>query len=104
MSADEILDQEIMLGRFNRLINELAKGATARNSFQPWEIDLLLDIETCELERRRRLETLRQYQRAVERQMQTGAGPPMKLSEFLELRARRRELLNGGHRKNQPAA
>jgi len=43
------------------------------------------------LERRRRMEILRQYQRAVERQMATGPGPPMKLSEFLAIRARRRD-------------
>jgi hypothetical protein len=63
----------------------------ARNSFQPWEVEILMDLENCHLERRRRLEILRQYQRAVEKQMATGPGPPMKLSEFLAMRARRRE-------------
>jgi hypothetical protein len=62
----------------------------ARNSFQPWEIDILLDLEACELESRRRLEILRQYERAVERQLESGPGPPMKLSSFLILRAQRR--------------
>jgi hypothetical protein len=54
-------------------------------------VEILMDLENCPLDRRRRLDILRQYQRAVERQMQTGPGPPMKLSEFLIMRARRRE-------------
>ncbi|HWB85433.1 MAG TPA: hypothetical protein VG675_14920 [Bryobacteraceae bacterium] len=80
-----------MLNRFNRLMGELMRGTIVRNSFQPWELEILLDIETCQLDRRRRWEILRQYQRAVERQMETGPGPPMKLSSFLEMRTRRRE-------------
>ena len=89
--VDELVQLELTLNRFNRLIGELMRGAIARNSFQPWEVEILLDIGSCPLERRRRLEILRQYQRAVERQMTPGPGPPMKLSQFLEERARRRE-------------
>jgi hypothetical protein len=37
------------------------------------------------------MEILRQYQRAVEKQMEMGPGPPMKLSEFLIRRAQREE-------------
>ena len=73
-----------MLGRFNRLISELARGVITRNSFAPWEIEIILDLQTCKLEPRRRSETMRQYQRAVERQMERGPGPPMKLSDFLK--------------------
>jgi len=89
--ADNLVELELMLNRFNRLVAELMRGAIARNVFQPWEIDLLLDIESCPLDRRRRLETLRQYQRAVERQLDTGPGPPMKLSVFLAMRAAAKE-------------
>jgi hypothetical protein len=91
MSADELIELEVMLNRFNRLISEVMRGALARNSFQAWEVEILVDLENCQLDRRRRLEILRQYQRAVERQMAVGPGPPMKLSEFLTIRARRRE-------------
>jgi len=91
MAADELIEQELMLNRFNRLIGEVMRGALARNSFQPWEAGILMDLENCQLERRRRMEILRQYQRAVERQMIAGPGPPMKLSEFLVTRTRRRE-------------
>ena len=78
-----------MLGRFNRLMGELARGAITRNNFAPWEIELLIDIQTCILEPRRKSEIMRQYERAVRRQMESGPGPPMKLSEFLTIRANR---------------
>ena len=91
MAAEELVELELMLNRFNRLIGEVMRGVLARNSFQPWEVEILFDLENCRLERRRRLEILRQYQRAVERQMTAGPGPPMKLSEFLAMRALRRE-------------
>jgi len=42
--ADDLVAQELMLNRFNRLMGELMRGAITRNVFQPWEIDLLLDI------------------------------------------------------------
>ena len=82
---------ELTLNRFRRLIGEVTRGALARNSFQPWEVEILMDLENCKLERRRRMDILRQYQKAVERQMFEAPGPPMKLSEFLEPWARRRD-------------
>ena len=94
--ADDLVEQELMLNRFIRLMGELMRGVITRNVFQPWEMDLLLDIESCPLDRRRRLEILRQYQRAVERQLDTGPGPPLKLSAFLAMRAAGKEArLNG---------
>jgi hypothetical protein len=89
--ADDLVLVELMLNRFRRLVGELQKGSITRNDFHPWEIELLLDMETCQLERKRRTDILRQYQRAVERQLEMGSGPPMKLSEFLQLRATKRE-------------
>lgn len=79
-----------MLNRFRRLMGELIKGMTARNSFEPWEIAILLDFDTCDLPSRRRTEILRQYQRAVERQLEAGPGPPLLLSHFLVIREQRR--------------
>ena len=92
MRHHEEVDSETVLAQFNRLIQELLRGNMNRNTFRPWEIDILLDIETCEIREATRRETLRRYQRAVQRQMEKGAAKPMKLSEYLEsLRARRRE-------------
>jgi hypothetical protein len=89
---NEEVDAETVLAQFNRLIQELLRGNMARNTFRPWEIEILLDIESCEIRDSTRRETLRRYQRAVQRQMEKGANKPMKLSEYLEsLRVRRRE-------------
>jgi hypothetical protein len=89
MPADDLVELEIMLNRFNRLIGEVMAGYLRRNSFLPWELDILIDIESCRLDRRRRMEILRQYRRAVQHQLEKGPGPPMKLSAFLEMRAAR---------------
>jgi hypothetical protein len=94
-TANDLVELEIMLGRFNRLMGELARGVITRNNFAPWEVELLLDIQTCKLEPRRKSETMRQFQRAVERQMDLGPGPPMKLSEFLTMRANRDSKTGG---------
>ena len=90
ISADEYEQREIQLNRFRRLVGELLRGQISRNSFAPWEIEILIDFDACELPSRRRMEIIRQYQRAVEKQLQTGVGPPMRLSQFLVLREQRR--------------
>jgi hypothetical protein len=91
MPPEDLSQLEIQLHRFNKLLAEVMRGPVTRNSFQPWEFQILLDLEHCQIERRRRLEILRQYQRAVAKQMERGPGPPMKLSQFLAQRARRHE-------------
>jgi hypothetical protein len=91
MPPEDLCQLEIQLHRFNKLMAEVMRGPITRNSFQPWEFEILLDMEHCQIERRRRLEILRQYLRAVAKQMDRGPGPPMKLSRFLALRARRHE-------------
>ena len=92
-SADDYEQRELQLNRFKRLIGELTRGEMNRNCFEAWEIDLLLDYDTCQLPARRRVDILRQYQKAVERQMESGPGPPIKLSHFLVLREQRRNAL-----------
>jgi hypothetical protein len=99
MLSDDLAELEIMLNRFNRLIAEVMEGRCRRNSFLPWELDILLDMENCQLDRRRRLEILRQYRRAVQRQMEKGPGPPMKLSTFLQMRAARAATMQDRARK-----
>lgn len=87
---ERTLDSEAVLAQFNKLIMELVRGTMNRNTFRPWEIELLLDIEACQLRDSAKRETLRRYQRAVQKQMEKGAPAPMKLSEFLEsVRARK---------------
>jgi hypothetical protein len=88
--AEDIIALELMLNRFRKLITEILRGAIVRSTFQPWEVEILVDMYSVNLEPRRRQEILRQYQRAVEKQLEMGPGPPMKLSEYLQLRTTRR--------------
>ena len=81
---DSLPDSETVLAQFNRLIQELLRGNMHRNTFRPWEIELLLDIESCNLREASKRETLRRYQKAVQRHMEKGARLPLKLSEYLE--------------------
>ncbi len=74
-------------------MNDLLKGKLVRNTFRPWEIEILLDIETCDLRDGQKRETLRRYQKAVQRQMEKGSLVPMKLSDYLEANRMRREAL-----------
>lgn len=81
---DSLPDSDAVLAQFNRLIQELLRGNMHRNTFRPWEIELLLDIESCNLREASKRETLRRYQKAVQRHMEKGARLPLKLSEYLE--------------------
>src|SRR5580698_2224403 len=77
-------DSDAVLAQFNRLIQELLRGTMRRNTFRPWEVELLLDIESCRLRESAKRETLKRYQKAVQRHMEKGARLPLKLSEYLD--------------------
>jgi hypothetical protein len=81
---DSLPDSDAVLAQFNRLMQELLRGNMHRNTFRPWEIELLLDIESCNLRESSKRESLRRYQKAVQRHMEKGARLPLKLSEYLE--------------------
>jgi len=86
----DLPDSDAVLAQFNRLIQELLRGNMQRNTFRPWEIDVLLDIESCSLREVNKRDVLRRYQKAVQRHMERGAPLPLKLSEYLEsVRAKR---------------
>lgn len=80
----ETQDPEVVLNRFNKLLQDLVRGTLNRNTFQQWEIDVLLDIEMCNVREPVKRETLRRYQKAVQRSMEKGARAPLKLSEYLD--------------------
>jgi hypothetical protein len=90
VTVEELMERDLMWTRFNRLATELIAGKLARNTFQQWEIDVLLDAAGCSLEPRRRVEILQKYQHAVNRQLNDGPGPPMKLSDYLQQNNTRR--------------
>ncbi len=84
------IDSEVLLNQFNKLINELLRGNVTRNTFQPWEIEILLDIEGCQLRDSAKRETLKRYQKAVQRDMEKGAARPMMISVYLANQRSRR--------------
>ena len=88
MSMEDPPDLELMANRFNRLVKELLAGQVRRTSFQPWEVNLLLDLQACRLTPSRRDEALRRYQRAVQKQLERGEVPPVKFSDFVGRRKR----------------
>ncbi|HVN02862.1 MAG TPA: hypothetical protein VMT86_00515 [Bryobacteraceae bacterium] len=85
-------DLELQLNRFNRLVKELLQGEVRRTSFQPWEVEFLLDLEACRLTRSRRNDALKRYQRAVQRQLERRQFPPMRFGDFLRRRTAKTEL------------
>lgn len=80
---EQSLSSEVIASRFNRLVQELLHGKLRRNCFQRWEVDLLLDIEGCDMGPGAKRQALKRYQRAVTRQLENGANTPFKLSEYL---------------------
>ncbi len=80
---EQCLSSEVVSSRFNRLLQDLLHGKLKRNCFQQWEVDLLLDIESCEMGPGAKRQVLKRYQRAVTRQLEKGAEKPFKLSEYL---------------------
>ncbi|HEX8985688.1 MAG TPA: hypothetical protein VF767_09660 [Bryobacteraceae bacterium] len=75
-------DSTHLILRFNQLLRDVESGSTDRNSFRPWEVELLLDMQTCALgpDRKR---VLRRYRKAAQRRMEHGCAEPLKLSEYL---------------------
>jgi hypothetical protein len=90
---DSLPDSETVLAQFNRLVQELLRGTMNRNTFRPWEIEILLDIEGCDLRDASKRETLRRYQKAVQRHMERGARLPLKLSEYLDAQKTKRQVV-----------
>ena len=85
-------NRDDILAQFNILMSEVLEGGTHRGLFQPWEIDILLDIESCK--HRASTRTLAQYQRVVQAELEEGVYPPMRFSEYLERRATNRNHRN----------
>lgn len=78
-------DSQLVLGRFTRLMQDVMRGGSGRTCFEAWEVDLLLDIAACDLDRKRARDVLRRYQKAAEKRLDYGVLPPLKLSEYLKL-------------------
>ncbi len=53
------------IAQFNGLIQGVIGGRQHRHVFQPWELAILLDIESCTVRQCSREDLLRRYQRAA---------------------------------------
>jgi hypothetical protein len=82
-----IPDGDAMLAQFHLVMEEVLGGEMRRSKFQPWEIDILLDIADYNLRRTAKRKILREYQDAVEAELKKGASLPLKFSEYMERRA-----------------
>ena len=71
-------------------MREIESGALARTSFHPWEVELIVDLDQCQLHTNRR-RLLRRYQKAAVRGLELGAQGPLKLSEYLARTRSRRQ-------------
>jgi hypothetical protein len=89
-------DAELLKPKLTKLMRELQDGESHRNSFQPWEIEILLDIHDCVLPKGRRKTLLERYHRAAQKQIDKGAPRILKLSEYMERSSRRAASDPGG--------
>ncbi len=78
------------IGQFNGLMQEIIAGHQRRHTFSPWELVLLLDIESCVVRHSSREDLLRRYQRAAYQQAAAGRTELLKFSEFLQQIRRKR--------------
>lgn len=74
------------LAQFNVLMEELLRGGLARSTYRPWEIGILLDLEECRLRGGAKMRALREYQGAVQAELEAGAAEPSRFADFLERR------------------
>ena len=82
-------DLETRLNALDRLIADLLSGEFRRTTFQPWEIAMLLDIQSCPVVESNKKELLRRYQKAAHRWFDRGGRTLLLLSDYLAKRHRR---------------
>lgn len=84
----KIPDSQETLAQFNSLIAEILQGGPGRARYQKWEIEILLDIESCKLDADTAAGILLEFQDAVQLQIKQGVEPSLRLSDFLRDRNR----------------
>ena len=88
---NEIRTDRPELSSLNQLVHEIIGGGVRRNTFTQWELELLLDLQTCRIRKGARPEVLRRYLKAVQRHFADGALDPLRLTTFLELEEQRHQ-------------
>ncbi|MFL6350603.1 MAG: hypothetical protein ACJ74Z_01955 [Bryobacteraceae bacterium] len=75
---------------FNQLVQELISGTVQRHVFTQWELELLLDLQTCPVRKCARADMLRRYLKAVQQRFTGDASSLLRLSAFVEQESRHR--------------
>jgi hypothetical protein len=78
------------LTAFSQFVQDVIGGAVRRHTFSEWELELLLDLQTCAIRKSARADLLRRYLKAVHQDFAAGALAPLRFSSFLERRKQRR--------------
>jgi hypothetical protein len=85
----ELKTDRVEMASLNQLVHEIIGGGVRRNTFTQWELELLLDLQTCHIRKGARPEVLKRYLKAVQRNFAEGSLDPLRLSTFLELEEQR---------------
>ena len=90
------IELESRLANLDKLVADLIAGQFHRTTFQPWEVEVLLDIQACKLGDSNKKELLKRYQKAAHRWFDRGGRTLLLLSDY---RARRhcRAPVKGGY-------
>jgi hypothetical protein len=75
---------------FNQLVQELISGTIQRHVFTQWELELLLDLQTCSIRKCARADVLRRYLKAVQQHFTDDASNLLRLSAFVEQESQQR--------------
>jgi hypothetical protein len=77
--------KSVTRSRLHGLIAELLQGHIRRTYFQPWEVDLLLDIDQYEMPAGLRTRMLRRYERFAAKALVEAEHPvPIRFSDYLD--------------------
>ncbi len=74
--------------RFRQLLRALTRGEIKTNTFERWEVDILLDILAQNLSPEERVRTIGRYQTAALREMRESGGMPIRFSLYLSRQKR----------------
>lgn len=85
LSASEL---ENRLAHLDELLADLISGRLRRTTFQPWEVEVLLDIHACRMSDSKRKTLLKRYQRAAHRWFYRSGRTLLSFSEYLAKRHR----------------
>ena len=80
---------ERRLAYLDTMITELVSGEFRRTSFEPWEVEVLLDLQSCQIDDVNKKEMLQRYQKAAHRWFDRGGRTLLLLSDYLAKRHRR---------------